>query len=62
MAPRQPPHPQAGRLKGVLQAFHDPGNCAMVIQYPYRALMAPRVRVVPECLPEAFAQDAALRR
>lgn len=62
MAPRQPPHPQVGRLKVVLQAFRDPGNCAMVIQYPHRALKAPRVRVVPECLPEAFAQDAPLRR
>lgn len=54
------PHLLAGRLKVVLQAFHDPGNYAMVIQYPHRALMAPRVRAVLEFLLEAFAQDAAL--
>lgn len=39
---------------------HDPGNYEMVIQYPHRALIAPRVRVTIEYLLEAFGQDGCL--
>ena len=39
---------------------HHPGTYEMVIQYPHRALIAPRVRVVVDYLLEAFAADPAL--
>lgn len=53
-------HLEAGRLKAVLRQKHHPGTYEMVIQYPHRALVAPRVRVVLEYLLEAFAQNSTL--
>ncbi|MEC5319324.1 LysR family transcriptional regulator [Brenneria populi subsp. brevivirga] len=50
----------AGRLKIVMYSEHHPGNYEMVIQYPHRALIAPRVRVVVDYLLEAFAGDNSL--
>lgn len=49
-----------GELKLVLLGWHDPGSYEMVMQYPHRALMAPRVRAVIDYLLAAFAQDQAL--
>ena len=49
-------HLQAGTLKVLLPASHHPGNFEMTLQYPHRALLAPRVRVTVEYLLEAFAQ------
>ncbi|WP_033576459.1 LysR family transcriptional regulator [Dickeya chrysanthemi] len=49
-----------GRLKAVLPDLHDPGNYEMVLQYPHRALMAPRVRATLDYLLAAFAGDHAL--
>jgi len=53
-------HLVAGRLKVVLHPQHHPGSYEMVIQYPHRALIAPRVRVVVDYLLEAFAANNAL--
>ncbi|GAA4353974.1 hypothetical protein GCM10023165_44750 [Variovorax defluvii] len=53
-------HLVAERLKVVLHRQHHPGSYEMVIQYPHRALIAPRVRVVVEYLLEAFAANSTL--
>jgi DNA-binding transcriptional LysR family regulator len=53
-------HLRSGALKVVLHDWHDPGNYEMVMQYPHRALMAPRVRVTLEHLLETFARDECL--
>jgi DNA-binding transcriptional LysR family regulator len=50
----------AGKLKVVLLGSHDPGSYEMVMQFPHRALMAPRVRATIDYLLAAFAQDEAL--
>ena len=50
----------SGALKVVLLGQHDAGSYELVVQYPHRALMAPRVRVTLEHLLEAFARDEAL--
>lgn len=51
---------QSGQLKALLVGLHDPGHYEMVLQYPHRALMAPRVRVTVDYLLAAFAEDEAL--
>jgi DNA-binding transcriptional LysR family regulator len=53
-------HLKAGHLKVLLLGQHDPGSYEMVLQYPHRALMAPRVRVTVEHLLDAFSRDEAL--
>jgi DNA-binding transcriptional LysR family regulator len=53
-------HLSSGALKVVLLGLHDPGNYEMVLQYPHRALMAPRVRATIDYLLAAFAKDEAL--
>jgi DNA-binding transcriptional LysR family regulator len=53
-------HLVAGRLKVVLHREHHPARYEMVIQYPHRALIAPRVRVVVDYLLEAFAGNSSL--
>lgn len=53
-------HLVSGRLKVVLLGLHDPGSYEMVMQYPHRALMAPRVRATIDYLLAAFSQDEAL--
>ncbi|WP_248768308.1 LysR family transcriptional regulator [Pseudomonas sp. MWU12-2345] len=53
-------HLVAGRLKVLLSAQHHPGVYELVIQYPHRALMAPRVRVTVEYLLQAFAAEPTL--
>lgn len=54
------PYLRDGRLQVVLRGAHDPGKYEMVLQYPHRALMAPRVRATVEYLLAAFAKDEAL--
>lgn len=49
-------HLRAGRLKALLLDTHYPGSFEMTLQYPHRALMAPRVRVTAEYLLATFAQ------
>lgn len=51
---------QAGRLKAVLLGQHEPGSYEMVIQYPHRVLIAPRVKVTIEYLLDTFRSDEKL--
>lgn len=53
-------HLLSGSLKVVLHRYHQPGNYEMVMPYPHRALMAPRVQATLDYLLEAFAQDKNL--
>lgn len=53
-------HLRSGALRVVLDGFHDPGTYEMVLQYPHRALLAPRVRATVDYLLDGFAQDSAL--
>lgn len=50
----------SGRLKAVLLGQHEPGSYEMVIQYPHRALIAPRVKVTIEHLLDTFSRDETL--
>lgn len=54
------PHLLSGALKVILHPFHHPGSYEMVMQYPHRALIAPRVRATLDYLLETFAADKAL--
>lgn len=54
------PHLQSGALKVVLQGYHHPGSYELVMQYPHRALIAPRVRATLDYLLAAFAADQTL--
>ncbi len=49
-------HLRTGRLKVLLLDSHHPGSFEMTLQYPHRALIAPRVRVTVEYLLETFAR------
>ncbi|RQU67951.1 LysR family transcriptional regulator [Burkholderia cenocepacia] len=51
---------RSGSLKTVLQQFHHPGTYEMVMQYPHRALMAPRVQVTVKHLLDALTADSKL--
>ncbi|BEV70843.1 MULTISPECIES: LysR family transcriptional regulator [unclassified Paludibacterium] len=53
-------HLQTGRLKVLLLKAHHPGQFEMTLQYPHRALVAPRVKVTVEYLLEAFARREEL--
>lgn len=53
-------HLRSGALKVVLNRHHQPGNYEMVLQYPHRALLAPRVRATLEYLLDAFKKDERL--
>lgn len=50
----------SGELRILLLGQHDPGSYEMVMQYPHRALMAPRVRATIDFLLAAFAKDESL--
>jgi len=54
------PHLVSGALKIVLHQYHHPGSSEMVVQYPHRALLAPRVRVALDYLLDAFSGNEAL--
>ncbi len=51
---------ERGELHIVLASHYDSGSFELVIQYPHRALIAPRVRVTIDYLLEAFKQDKNL--
>ncbi|WP_321839929.1 LysR family transcriptional regulator [Paraburkholderia bannensis] len=55
-------HLRSGALKIVLDPWHHPGAYEMALQYPHRALIAPRVRATIDYLTQAFAEDPALHR
>lgn len=48
------------QLKIVLGNQHEPGNRQMVLQYPHRALIAPRVKTTVDFLLEELAQIVSL--
>lgn len=49
------PHLRAGTLKLLLPGVHDPGKREIVVHYPHRQYLAPRVRVVVDGLLAHFA-------
>jgi DNA-binding transcriptional LysR family regulator len=50
---------QAGKLKVVLNQFNDPGKRSMVIHYPHREHIAPRIKAyVDFCLAELKAEPS----
>ena len=49
-----------GRLKALLTEQHNPGTLSLELQYPHRALLAPRVRVTVEFLLDGFEKTEAL--
>lgn len=51
---------QSGELHVILYGLHDPGNYELVIQYPHRSLIAPRVKVTVEYLLSEFKSDPSL--
>lgn len=52
---------QAGKLKVVLARHHESGKRSMAVQYPHRALVAPRVRVTVDYLLEKLKANDALQ-
>lgn len=54
------PYLKSGQLSLVLLDAHDPGSYEMVMVYPHRALVAPRVRNTIDYLLAEFARDEAL--
>lgn len=54
------PYLRSGRLKLLLADRHDAGPREMVLHYPHRQFLAPRVRVVVEALLAHFAAAADL--
>jgi len=54
------PHLQSGRLKLLLLDKHDPGTREIVLHYPHRQYLAPRVRVTVDYLLAHFAAAPAL--
>ncbi|MGA2709747.1 MAG: LysR family transcriptional regulator [Steroidobacteraceae bacterium] len=51
---------RASELKVVLATHHHSGDRAMALQYPHRALVAPRVRVTVDYLLDKLAANEAL--
>jgi len=53
-------HLREGRLKIVLAKYHHAGSRSMALQYPHRALIAPRVRATVDFLLAGLAKSEAL--
>ena len=54
------PHLRAGTLKVLFPGLHDPGKREVVLHYPHRRFLAPRVRVVVEALLRHFQESSDL--
>ena len=54
------PYLRSGRLKLLLPGLHDPGPREVVLHYPHRLYLAPRVRVVVDALLAHWAQAGDL--
>lgn len=54
------PYLRSGRLKLLLPGLHDPGTREVVLHYPHRQYLAPRVRVVVDTLLAHFAASPDL--
>lgn len=52
---------RTGQLKVVLWRQHHPGSRKLALQYPHRALVAPRVRAVVDYLAEQLSGNEALQ-
>lgn len=48
------PHLREGRLKVLFLGVHDPGDLEIMIHYPHRRFLAPRVKATVEFLVKAF--------
>jgi DNA-binding transcriptional LysR family regulator len=55
------PHLQAGRLKVVLHSFNEPGTRELVLHYPHREHVAPRIRAFVEYALETLQSDPTLQ-
>jgi DNA-binding transcriptional LysR family regulator len=55
------PHLLAGRLKLLLPSFNDPGQRELVLHYPHRDHVAPRVRVFADFVLAALQQEESLQ-
>jgi DNA-binding transcriptional LysR family regulator len=55
------PHLQAGRLKVVLHSFNEPGTRELVMHYPHREHVAPRIRAFVEYALETLQSDPTLQ-
>jgi DNA-binding transcriptional LysR family regulator len=55
------PHLQAGRLKVVLNAFSEPGTRELVMHYPHREHVAPRIRAFVDYALETLQNDPTLQ-
>jgi DNA-binding transcriptional LysR family regulator len=51
---------RTGRLKAVLTDWHDAGNREIVLHYPHRQYLAPRVRVTVDALLAGLANNQDL--
>lgn len=51
---------EAGALNTVLRGQYDTGNYEMVLQYPHRSFIAPRIKATVDYLLAHFEQDSAL--
>jgi DNA-binding transcriptional LysR family regulator len=51
---------RAGQLKVLLGRIHDADEREIVLHYPHRQFLSPRVRVVVEALLEHFASASDL--
>jgi DNA-binding transcriptional LysR family regulator len=54
------PYLRSGRLKLLLAGLHDPGAREVILHYPHRLYLAPRVRVVVDALLTHFQASADL--
>ncbi len=54
------PYLRTGRLKLLFPGWHDPGSREIVVHYPHRLYLAPRVRVVVDGLLAHFRASADL--
>lgn len=54
-------HLNAGRLKAVLQKYNDPGKREVVIHYPHRDHLAPRVKAFVEFMLAELKKEPALQ-
>ncbi|MEK8029828.1 LysR substrate-binding domain-containing protein [Ideonella sp. DXS29W] len=54
------PYLRSGRLKLLLTGLHDPGEREVVLHYPHRRYLAPRVRVVVDTLLEQLGPPGDL--
>lgn len=55
------PHLQRGELRLIMHDSHEPGPFQLMLQYPHRSFLAPRVRATADFLIEALRANKDLR-